>query len=551
MSPLWTLLPLALALLTASTPWRFRGLSWFLGLSGLAWVVLGGVGWTRGLGAPYLYLLLLGALTLGIAAYLPAYLAHHPHGVRLYNLLLPLFLASMAGIALASPGLGFLFLWEGMALLGYLLIALEGPSASAGAWAFFLASRFSGAGLYVAFLGQGHLGADWIWAGLLLGFGVKAALFPFHAWLPQAHPVAISPVSALLSGAMTKLGLLGLYQSQYWFGPPPVWVGWALVLLGLLGAVYALVRGLGEEDVKGALAYSSVENLGLMLSALGVYFLKPLPLLLGAFFLHQVAHALFKGLLFLGAGTLQERRISHLGGLFRKAPGLGAFVLWGMAVGAGLPPGPVFLAEWQLYLGFLEGPSLIPLAVGALALVGALATYLYVRLFGLAFLGVPRSETEVHCTREMRLGLGILAGFLLLLALGPGLVLGPLGQGVYPNWLLLALLGVLGGALYRGLVRLPNRTGSTWDCGFQPLTPRMQPNGLGFAEPALRLFPFVRLEVGEHPRLEEPLAGMYLRVGKAYSRLAALVQTLQSGSLHLYLLLQLLTLVVVLGVVLL
>ncbi|ADW22042.1 MULTISPECIES: proton-conducting transporter membrane subunit [Thermus] len=551
MSPLWTFLPLALALLSAGTPWRFRGLSLFLGMAGLAWGVLGGMGWASGLGAPYLYLFLLGALTLGLAPYLPAYLAHHPREAHLYGLLLPLFLASMAGVALASPGLGFLFLWEGMALLGYFLIALEGPNALAGARAFFLASRLSGAGLYLAFLGHGHVGADWVWAGLLLGFGVKAALFPFHAWLPQAHPVAISPVSALLSGAMTKLGLLGLYQSQYWFGPPPPWVGWVLLLLGLLGAVYALVRGLGEEDLKGALAYSSVENLGLMLAALGAYFLKPMPLLLGAFFLHQVAHALFKGLLFLGAGALEERRISHLGGLFRKAPGLGALALWGMGVGAGLPPGPVFLAEWQLYQGFLQGPFLVPLAAGALALVGALALYFYVRLFGLAFLGLPRGEAALHWTQGMRLSLGVLAGLLLLLALVPGLVLDPLGVRTYPNWLLLILLGVLAGVFYRGLLRMPMRAYGTWDCGFQPLTPRMQPNGLGFAEPALRLFPFLRLQVGEHPRLEEPLAEVYPGVGRIYARLAAWVQTLQSGSLHLYLLLQLLTLVVVLGVVLL
>ncbi|WP_243031382.1 complex I subunit 5 family protein [Thermus altitudinis] len=551
MSPLWTFLPLGLAVVSAGTPWRFRGLSLSLGLAGLAWVALGGMGWALGWGAPFLYLLLLGALTLGLAPYLPAYLAHHPREAHLYSLLVPLFLASMAGVALTSPGFGFLFLWEGMALLGYFLVALEGPSALVGGRAFFLASRLSGAGLYLAFLGHGHLGADWVWAGLLLGFGVKAALFPFHAWLPQAHPVAISPVSALLSGAMTKLGLLGLYQSQYWFGPPPPWVGWALVLLGLLGAVYALVRGLGEEDLKGALAYSSVENLGLMLSALGAYFLKPMPLLLGAFFLQQVAHALFKGLLFLGAGALEERRISQLGGLFRKAPGLGALALWGMVAGAGLPPGPVFLAEWQLYQGFLQGPFLMPLAAGALALVGALALYFYVRLFGLAFLGLPRGEAGVYWAPGMRLGLGLLAALLLLLALGPGLLLGPLGLGTYPNGLLLALLGVLAGALYRGLARLPKRLYGTWDCGFQPLTPRMQPNALGFAEPALRLFPFLRLRVGEHPRLEEPLAEVYAGVGRAYSRLAALVQTLQSGSLHLYLLLQLLTLVVVLGVVLL
>nr|WP_267962827.1 proton-conducting transporter membrane subunit [Thermus hydrothermalis] len=437
-----------------------------------------------------------------------------------------------------------------MALLGYLLIALEGPKAEAGARAFFLASRLGAAGLYLAFLGQGTLPREWLWAGLLLGFGVKAALFPLHPWLPLAHPVALSPVSALLSSAMTKLGLYGLYQAPFWFGPPPSWAGWALVVLGLSGGVYALVRGLGEEDVKGALAYSSVENLGLMQAALGAYFLTQTPLFLHAFFLHQLAHALFKGLLFLAAGALPERRLSRLGGLWRSEPVLGALVLLGMGVGAGLPPGPLFLAEWTLYRGFLGAPGLLPLAVGVLALVGALALYFYVRLFGLAFLGLPRARVEVHLGRGMRQGLGFLVVALLALAFFPGLALGPLRASFYLNGILLFLLVALAYPLYRHLLARPHRDYGTWDCGYGQLEPRMQPNGLGFAAPALGLFPFLRLWVGDKPLLEEPLANTYAGVGRSYARLARAFQGLQSGSIHLYLLLQLLTLVAVLWVVL-
>lgn len=521
-----------------------------LGLAGLALGLAGGVGWALGEGAGAFYLLLLGLLTLGVAPYLPEYLDHHALHGRAYALLVPLFLGAMAGVALVPPGYAFLFLWEGMALLGYALIALEGAKALPGAQAFFLASRLSGAGLYLAFLGQGHVGEDLLWLGLLLGFGVKAALFPFHGWLPRAHPVAISPVSALLSGAMTKLGLLGLYQSAYWFGPPPGWVGLVLLGLGLGGAVYALVRGLAEDDLKAALAYSSVENLGLMLAALGGYFLTGHPLFQAAFFLHQLAHALFKGLLFLGVGALEERRLSRLGGLWRQSPVLGALVLWGMGVAAGLPPGPLFLAEWSLYLGFIQEKSWLSLGAGALALVGALAVFYYVRLFGLAFLGFPRGPASWHLGPGMRLGLGVLSGLLLLLALGPGWALSPLGAGVYPNGLLFLLLPVAY-LLYRRLQGLPHRVYATWDCGYRPLSPRMQPTGLGFSQPLLRLFPFVRLREAERPGLEEPLENLFQGIGGFYARLSYRFQGLQSGSLHFYLLLQLLTLVLVLGGVLL
>jgi len=560
-----------------------------LGGSGLLLLLAGLGAWLAGArGTPLdaaagFYMALLGALYLGVGPYLREYLSHHePSRARLEAFLLPLFAAAMVGVLLAPPGYAFLFLWEGMALLGYLLIALEGPDGLAGSRAFFLASRLSGAGLFLALILLAHKGLrvggleHLLWAGLVLGFGTKAALFPLHAWLPKAHPVAMSPLSALLSGGMVKLGLYGLYRAQDWAGPPPGWVGWLLVGLGLAGAVYALARGLAEEDYKGVLAYSSVENLNLLLAALGAYFLLKSPFFLLAFFFQQAAHALFKGLLFLGSGALPVRELSRLGGLHRLLPRTAAWSFLGALAAAGLPPLAGFLFEWYLYQGFLAVPrgagasSLLVLGVGVVALVGALAAVSYVRLFGLAFLGQPRS-TQAMTAREMggfgQLGLGVLAGLLLGLSLFPTALLSPLKPPLYPVLpLFLALMG-LGGGLVYWVRRKPQRVYDPWDCGFHSpdlqgsaLTPQMQPHALGYSEQLLRLFPF--LELKAHLSREEMLAPpkvrlevsdwlevMETRLTRGYTALAHQVQRLQSGSLHLYLLLQFLTLLLVLGVV--
>ncbi|MER3490014.1 MAG: hypothetical protein C4328_08975 [Meiothermus sp.] len=525
------------------------------------------------------YVALLGALYLGVGPYLREYLSHHePRRAGLETFLLPLFAAAMVGVLLSPPGYTFLFLWEGMALLGYLLIAREGPAALAGSRAFFLASRLSGAGLLLALIllarkeplvgGLEHL----VWAGLVLGFGTKAALFPLHAWLPKAHPVAMSPLSALLSGGMVKLGLYGLYRAQGWAGPPPGWVGWLLVGLGLAGAVYALARGLAEEDYKGVLAYSSVENLNLLLAALGGYFLLASPFFWLAFFFHQAAHALFKGLLFLGSGALPAREISRLGGLHRLLPRTASWSFLAALAAAGLPPMAGFLFEWYLYQGFLaasQGTGALPLlvlGVGVVALVGALAAVSYVRLFGLTFLGQPRSP-QAGEARELgrfgQLGMGVLAGLLLCLSLFPQALLPAAAKEhlrLYPVLPLSLALVALGGGLVYLLSRKPRRVYDTWDCGFNALTPQMQLGALGYSEQLLRLFPFVELKAHlfrqgllDPPRVRlevgDWLLALETRLALGYAALAHRVQRLQSGSLHLYLLLQFLALLFALGVV--
>lgn len=540
-------LALGALILGSLLPSRFLSFSLALGGVGLLW---SGVSLWGEREAAGLFQLLLALLTFALVSYLPAYLAHHAN--PLYARLMPLFIAALAGVSLAPKGYPFLFLWEGITVLAYLLVALEGKEALGGSQSLFLASRLSSAALVLAFLRENHLSSDFLWGLLLLGFGTKGALFPLHLWLLRAHPVAISPVSALLSGAMTKLGLYGLYQSTLWFGPPPPWVGYVLLGLGFFGAVYALVRGLAEDDFKGVLAYSSVENLNLLLATLGGYFLWKIPLFLYAFFLHQVVHALFKGLLFLASGTLPSKSLSRLGGLFRKAPQLAWLVLLGVAVASGLPPFPGFFLEWYLAQGLLLAKTpLSVVGVGAVGLIAAMAAAFYIRLFGMSFLGLPRGEEKSSLEEKGLLtGLQTLALFLLLLTLAPGLVLLPQAAPFSPLYGLLPLL-VLMALGFIWLKGRPHRAYGLWDCGFQPLTPQMQTSPLGFSTELLRLFPFATVNLGgSWPRIREPLLWLYKIPVQAYVAASKSLQNLQSGSLHLYLLLQFLALILVLGVVL-
>lgn len=579
----------ALALVSRKAPTFFP---WTLSPGGALLLGVGLYGWIGSSGpltnASYFYLALLGALYLVQGPYLQDYLGHHePQRARLEAILIPLFCAAMVGVVLVPLGYSFLLLWEGMALLGYLLMVLEGPSALSGARWFFLASRLSGAGLFFTFIilltntTVPNALEGWVWLGLLVGFGTKAALFPLYLWLPKAHPVAISPLSALLSGGMTKLGLYGLYRSFDWVGSPPAWVGWALLLLGLTGAVYAVIRGLAERDYKAVLAYSSVENLNLLLAALGALWLTQNPLFVLAFFYHQLAHALFKALLFMGSGVLPVRSIDQLGGLWVRAPRTALLSLVGVMAAAGLPPLAGFLGEWYMILAFLQTRGLMALAAGAVALVGTLAAVLYLRSFGLAFLGAPRSpqaqETQ-ESSRGMQLGMAGLAVLLILLSLLPGLVLRGFGKvPSYPVLALALLLVGLGVMLWAWVQSRPHRVYATWDTGYvhpgssqatelatsapapnSYLSPRMQPTGLGYSEQVLRLFPFLRLLYSNQPdqadqaaRANDTIENGHQAISQAYVFMVGVFRRLQSGSIHLYLLFQFLALLVVLGVTLL
>ncbi|MHB1558883.1 MAG: proton-conducting transporter transmembrane domain-containing protein [Isosphaeraceae bacterium] len=473
------------------------------------------------------------------------------------------FVAGMVLVVLARTALLFLVSWELMSLSAFFLVTFEhekGEVRRAG-WVYLVAThlgvafliavfvllgRRAGSLEFSAFLTMGPLDAGWsglIFVLALIGFGAKAGFVPFHVWLPEAHPAAPSHVSALMSGVMIKMGLYGLLRVLSFLGPPAAWWGLTLVFLGLLTALVGVSLALNQRDVKRVLAYSSIENMGLIGLALGVGLWAragglPAVAALGAVaaLLHVWNHALMKGLMFLAAGSVLHgtgtKDMERLGGLMRRMPWTGAAMMAGAVAICGLPPMNGFVSEWLMYLSLMKRGLATNdvraltalLSVGLLALVGGLAAIAFVRLTGIVLLGSPRSDAARHAHESspwMLAPMAVLVGLCLIVAVVPRAVAGwlsdpldqVLGQGAGRMSLGLesseAPLGVLGtlnisvllacGVAAVGLRVVCQRgelsEGPTWGCGYARPSGRMQYTGRSFAE-----------MVGEHllPRFLRP-----------------------------------------------
>lgn len=386
-----------------------------------------------------------------------------------YNLLV----ASMLLVVVASNGLLFLFAWEMMTLASFLLVMFENeqPEVCRAGWTYLVASHLGTAFLFGLFALLGReaesldfatftvapalAGAAFLLA--VIGFGTKAGFMPLHVWLPEAHPAAPSHVSAVMSGVMIKVGIYGLVRTLTFVGPPAIWWGWLLVAIGVVSGILGVTFALAQHDLKRLLAYSSVENIGIIalslgLGLLGISYQNPAMAALGfaGALLHVVNHALFKSLLFLGAGAVLHatgtRAIDQFGGLLKRMPTTGTLFVLGAAAISGLPPLNGFVGEWLVYLAAFRGlatrvptqptwPLASILAIGALALIGGLAAACFTKAFGTVFLGEPRTERAAHAHeagRAMRVPMLVLATACVLVGLGGWLLLPTLGLAVEP-----------------------------------------------------------------------------------------------------------------------
>jgi hydrogenase-4 component B len=543
------------------TAWTLK-VPWLVPLGGLELTLdpLGG-----------LFLALIGVVTIAASIYAIGYAGGDRRGLIAYLV----FVASMGVVPLAANAVTFLLAWELMALASYVLVLHDRHSpAVRGAWVYAVMSH---AGLGCLLLGMLLLGAatgslrfaDWhaatlapsarnlAFALLALGFAGKAGVIPLHVWLPLAHPVAPSPVSALMSGVMIKLGVYGLLRTGLdWLGGGPAWWGVVILLTGVLSAVAGVLYALVDHDLKRLLALSSIKNVGIILIGLGAGMLfaaadLPALALLGlvASLYHTVNHAAFKGLLFLGAGAVLHgagtRNMEELGGLIRRMPWTAAAFLVGCLAIAGLPPLNGFVSEWLTFQALLQTPRIprpelnLVFAVGiaGLALTAGLAMACFVKAFGITFLALPRSEAaagahEVGLT--MRTGMAVLALACVALGLGPSLVVPALArvasalieipapaaltEGLAVNVsgsfatlstpaiaaaLGAGLAGVAGGLWLLGAGRR-RRSYETWGCGRSLVTARMEYTATAFANPFKRVFEFFyrpvkQLDIEFHP----------------------------------------------------
>ncbi len=511
------------------------------------------------------FLVLLGWVAVGVALYATGYFAamsrDQPATFRRVAVGYPGFMAAMGWVILADDAYTFMVAWEFMALTSWFLVVLDHDidEIRQAGYLYLLMAHLGALTLVAAFalLAQGgdvafesmrhaHLSStrtNLVFLLALAGFGAKAGILPLHAWLPEAHPAAPSPVSALMSGVMLKVALYGMMRlSLDLVGVPQGWWGALLVILGSLSALFGVLFAAVQFDIKRLLAWSSVENLGLMFSGLGLVLLfhgagqeSVAALALAGVLYHALNHGMFKSLLFLCSGSVlhatTERNMAKLGGLIRAMPWVSALALVGVLSLAGLPPFNGFVSEWLMLQAYLLRPHFpqawldmtLPLGAAVLALVGALAGYAMVKFYGIVFLGRPRGLdlSQVHDAGVWE-KLGLL-----------GLTLGCMGLGLFPSQVITRLdivthalvgQGLAASAAHHGwlwltpmsaqrasyspvillvlilfglgmtvlVVRLGFhgrwRRAPAWDCGFPAQNWRMQDSADGFGQPIKQMF---------------------------------------------------------------
>jgi len=637
----------------------------FLFFSGAAGIAAGG--WTLlanltvtdriGFGLPWLdwhvridplsgfFLVLLGTLVVAISLYGPSYTREFARGpvaqpLPPLGVFTALFILGMQLLLIADDALLFMIFWELMSLSGYFLVVYQHQHA-ANRHAAFIYLLLAHVGALVILLSFGVLAAFGgglafdlmraakltpLWATIAFGcafagFGIKSGMVPLHVWLPDAHPVAPSHISALMSGAMIKMGIYGIVRVSYDLIGEVHWE-WGVVVLivgtasSVLGVLYALM----QHDLKRLLAYHSIENIGIILMGLGLsmIFLGSGHEMLGTLGLvaalyHTLNHALFKGLLFLGAGSVlyrtHARDLDQMGGLIHRMPVTAFMFLVGCVAISALPPFNGFVSEWLTFQTALQASELtngllrtmIPIAAALLALTGALAAACFVKAFGIAFLGKPRTR-RVARAREvpagMQGGMGLLALLCLLLGVLPTTmieVMAPITQllvhkalpsAAAQGWLWLtpisptvasysapfvvvAIVVVFGlGYLFLKRGAVPARKAYAWDCGFGQLTPRMQYTSTAFSQPIRRVFARVwkvdeqidtLANAGPIPRVTSLHYSVhthdwswlrcYVPIGRMVLAAANRIGFIQTGNIHTYLKFSFVTLLAFLWIV--
>lgn len=509
------------------------------------------------------FLLVLGVVGAAVSLYAYGYSQEYysrrlPFMASLYNA----FLLSMALVFTMNHAVAFIMAWEVMSVVSFLLVnhEYEKNVNTRSAYIYVVMTHIGTVFIITAFLllwiGAGSmefsqlqgslLSESWrniIFICALIGFGTKAGMVPLHIWLPRAHPAAPSHISALMSGVMLKTAVYGLCRFFLEFlGAGPVWWGVVILVLGMITAVIGVLHAFVEHDIKRLLAYSSVENIGIILLGIGagmVFMGSQQPVLAGLAFsaalYHVFNHALFKSLAFMGAGAVLQaahtKNIEQLGGLIKKMPYTAGLCLVSSVAIASLPPLNGFISEWLTFqamlflplgLAGITGKIFSALLIALLGLTGALAAACFATAFGITFLAKPRSkqaEQAVEAVPSMLAGMGILAGLCVVLGIWPQVMLRILSQAlgncpaidaaslIHHDWsmlsftigqsngelstitvvLLLAGGLVLAALLYSAFGKEKVAAGETWTCGIVP-NHHMEYTASGFSKSIRMVF---------------------------------------------------------------
>ncbi len=516
-----------------SMPWDTAGIQLSLNIDGLA----------------AFFLLPIFVLGFTAALYGYSYLQHDIenkiHRITFHWFFFNILMLSMAAVVTSGNGMQFLIAWEGMSISSFFLVCYDynDEEVCRNGWQYFIATHIGVAFLFSFFLTAAHQCGSLNFASfsglqalspamtavmfclILIGFGSKAGLFPMHVWLPGAHPSAPSHVSALMSGVMIKTAVYGFLRMVTFLPQLPQWCVIALLITSLVGTLFGITMAVSQSDIKRSLAYSTVENINLIFVGIGLWLLGTnagwsimAGIALTGVLLHVWNHAMFKGLLFMGAGSILHstgsRQFSHFGGLMRRMPISGALILFGSAAIAGLPPLNGFVSEIYLYMSVvvMGQQASATTAFSALfilslmILVGGLVLFAVSRLSGMALLGEPRepdAEQAVESAPLMLFSMGALCALCILLGVAPVIALSAVREplkmlSVVPDTIMHTLpflsswqwTAASCSLLLLFILFLWKRTkngeetprSATWGCGFQKPNSRMVYSAGGFTQ---------------------------------------------------------------------
>lgn len=583
------------------------------------------------------FLLLISVVGLVVSIFSPSYVNkfNHKKSVHLLGFGYNLFLLSMVGVVTSTNGFTFLVTWEMMSIISFFLVifAHEQNEVRQSGLLYVimthLGTGFIIISFLILFLHQGTLDftqlhvlseqlnlstKNIIFILAFIGFATKAGLVPLHIWLPRAHPVAPTHVSALMSSVMIKTAFYGLLRLiNDLVGAPALWAGVIVLIVGILSAMYGILYGVVQLDIKRFLAFSSIENMGLIFASYGsslIFTILNEPVfasfaLLAALY-HTLNHAFFKGLLFMGAGAVYNatgtRNMEKLGGLIRYMPRTTLLFLIGSLAMASLPPLNGFISKWLTFQSLvnipfqIEGSSWLSLigtmSAVALLFVGALVALGIIKLFSMIFLAQARTEkveNAIESPLPMRIAMGIMTFFIVLLGLFPGVVasyiqritgifypnidlsisqtlsietISEVGSAIQPVHLIIGFI-IIGSItifmLFLTLGKSKYTTEEPWACGVS-LRPEMSYSGMSFSHPLLLIFKPIFGNVFTSKMIQQRVI-LTLQMRKIFSNLlyepivrfvmiiSQQIRRIQDGSIHSYLAYIFVTLIVMLLIV--